>query len=159
VSSAVRPDTDRFLSDLERRAVASGVFGSIERRGEELRCQAKDAAAEAWYVVAAAANGWTVRLVTADRWLSESIETDLMHYGDPIEELIEEELAELGHDLKAVPMPPVKHFRDEAKLYTFESTLSGLPAERMADAVAVLLHAYEAAFRQLGDMEGGDEDE
>ena len=51
-----------------------------------------------------------------------------MHYGDPIEELVEEELAELGWKGK---IPTIRHFRDDAKLYTFENEL---PAVACADA-------------------------
>jgi len=75
-----------------------------------------------------------------------------MHYGDPIEELVEEELAELGWKGK---IPTIRHFRDDAKLYTFENEL---PAVACADAelAAKFLFAYEAAFRSLGDVGSGD---
>ena len=146
------------LSILDRVAgVArnSGCFGDVDLRDAALRCAAKEAAAEAWYTVQHEAGGWCVSLSTADRWLSESIETDLLHFGDPIEELIEEELVELGHDPKRdAPMPTVKHLRSEDKLYTFENSVPELGA---TTATKFLL-AYEAAFRALGDVGGGGED-
>jgi hypothetical protein len=158
VANAITLDTQRFLSDIKAAALSSGVFTEVALEGGALRCKAKDAAADAWYSIVPQAGGWWVRLTTADRWLSESIETDLMHYGDPIEELIEEELVELDHDLKTDgAMPQVKHFRSEDKLYTFENPI---PLDRAADQVAAsriatrFLLAYEAAFRQLGDMAG-----
>lgn len=162
MSHAITLDTDRFLRDLLAAAKASNVFADVALTNGELRCKAKDAAADAWYSIVAQAGGWWVRLATPDRWLSESIETDLMHYGDPIEELVEEELVELGHDPKRHPaMPTVKHFRSEDKLYTFENPV---PLGEVADASAAAevatryLLAYEAAFRQLGDMAGGDDE-
>jgi hypothetical protein len=92
-----------------------------------------------------------VRFATPDRWLSESIESDLMHFGDPIEELVEEELAELGWRGK---VPSIKHFRDDAKLYTFENAVP----TRDVDTAFKFLRAYEAAFRALGDV-GGEKDD
>jgi hypothetical protein len=168
VTASANISTAQFLRDLAADATARGLFETVHVEGTALRCKAKDAAADAWYTVAAdGPNGtWMVRLATGDRWLSESIETDLMHYGDPIEELVEEELVELGHDVaRDGAMPAIKHFRSEEKLYTFENPIpiDALLA-RGEGAVAVtvasrFLHAYEAAFRQLGDMAGGDEDE
>lgn len=155
-------DTNRFLSDLRSAAERANVFAEIALDGTTLRCKAKDAAADAWYSLVRQGDQWWVRLATADRWLSESIESDLMHFGDPIEELIEEELVELGHDPKVDgAMPPVKHFRSEDKLYTFENPIPLAAAADDAAAVRIasrFLLAYEAAFRQLGDMEGGDEE-
>jgi hypothetical protein len=73
---------------------------------------------------------------------------------EALEELVEEELAELGWKGK---VPTIRHFRDDAKLYTFENAL---PAGVTGDAalVAKFLFAYEAAFRALGDVGGGDEE-
>lgn len=166
MAPAISIDTERFLDEVRAAAETSGAFASVERRGDSLRCKAKDVGADAWYSVllpagesaSAAESPWWVRLATPDRWLSESIEADLMHYGDPIEELVEEELVELGHDPKLdEPMPQVKHFRSEDKLYTFENPI---PMGRARDAAhaariaARYLLAYEAAFRRLGDMAG-----
>ncbi len=150
-------DDPRFLHDLRAAADRAGVFADISVDRTALRCKAKEAAADAWYSVVRQGNAWWVRLATPDRWLSESIESDLMHYGDPIEELIEEELVELGHDPKRdAPMPTVKHFRSEDKLYTFENPIpiaDGASHEAAVALASRYLLAYEAAFRQLGDMQ------
>jgi len=152
--SSVNPILQSVLTEARTR----GVFSSIEVLPDRLRCHAKDCPEPAWYELegAADATGGTlvVRFATPDRWLSESIESDLMHFGDPLEELVEEELAELGWKGK---VPTIRHFRDDAKLYTFENAL---PAAVIGDAalVAKFLFAYEAAFRALGDVGGGDED-
>lgn len=143
------------LASVLDQASARGVFASIEAMPDRLRCHAKDCPEPAWYELAAAAGDTLiVRFATPDRWLSESIESDLMHFGDPIEELVEEELAELGWKGK---VPTIRHFRDDARLYTFENAL---PAGVAGDPalVAKFLFAYEAAFRALGDVGGGDEE-
>ncbi|MFZ4749154.1 MAG: hypothetical protein ACOYMM_01465 [Phycisphaerales bacterium] len=150
-SSAVNP----ILQSVLNEARARGVFSSIEVMPDRLRCHAKDCPEPAWYELEGATDSsLVVRFATPDRWLSESIESDLMHFGDPLEELVEEELAELGWKGK---VPTIRHFRDDAKLYTFENAL---PAGVTGDAalVAKFLFAYEAAFRALGDVGGGDEE-
>ena len=138
-------------------ARSSGCFGDVEMKEATLRCAAKDAAAEAWYTVQHEGGGWCVSLSTADRWLSESIETDLLHFGDPLEELIEEELVELGgHG----PVPAPKHFRADDRSYVFVNRipLDNGDANHVAGHIGKWLLAYEAAFRNLGDMAGGDEE-
>jgi hypothetical protein len=54
-------------------------------------------------------------------------------------------------------VPTIRHFRDDDKLYTFENPV---PAESVdsPELVAKFLFAYEAAFRALGDVGGGDEE-
>jgi hypothetical protein len=164
VTATLRIDQASFLKDLHAAATKAGVFADVALLPDGLRCTAKDAAADAWYWVVRVGDTsqWIVRMATPDRWLSESIESDLMHYGDPIEELVEEELVELGHDPKREGgVPTIKHFRSEDRLYTFENPI---PLDAAADQAAAttiasrFLLAYEAAFRQLGDMAGGDED-
>ena len=152
-------NVDRFLNAVRTNAEKAGVFAEVKLDRGMLRCLARDAAEEAWYRVEPAAHGgWSVSLVTPNRWLSESIEADLMHHGDPIEELIEEELVELGWQEDALP---VKHFRSEDMLYTFVSPVPIAAGHAEDDAVkraTTCLLAYEAAFRELGDMSGGDEE-
>jgi hypothetical protein len=141
-----------LLQSVNHEAASRGVFSKIESLPDRLRCHAKDCPEPAWYELAAVDGGLVIRFATPDRWLSESIESDLMHFGDPIEELIEEELAELGWRGK---IPAVKHFRDDNRLYTFENAVPALDAV----TASKFLLAYEAAFRALGDVGGGDEDE
>jgi hypothetical protein len=155
-------NVDGFLNGVRSGAEQAGVFAEVKIDRGALSCAARDAAEPAWYRIerAASADGgaWRVALVTPNRWLSESIESDLMHFGDPIEELIEEELVEQGYRGTALP---VKHFRSDDMLYTFVSPLPIDPAAGEADAIRTAtqcLLAYEAAFRELGDMSGGDEE-
>ncbi|MBM4052628.1 MAG: hypothetical protein FJ270_07825 [Planctomycetes bacterium] len=139
------------LNAIAAKATERGVFASVTLHGQDLECAALEAAA-ATYSLHARGDQVTVRLRTTDRWLSESIETDLMHFGDSIEDLVADELIELGGDGK---VPKIRHFRNDAREFVFENDLP------QADDRAALLFllAYEAAFRQLGDMGGSDGDE
>lgn len=141
-----------ILDDVRRRATAAGVFADVRIDGGRLVCPAKASAAPAEYRVDPDGGRLWVSLVTADRWLSQSIEADLVHTGDKLEELLDEELVELG----VVGAKPVfEHFRSEDKLFTFRTPVAGHAA---GTEVAAWLLAYEAMFRRLGDMAGGDED-
>lgn len=148
---------DEFLNGIKASAEKAGVFGEVKvTRHQTVQCAALESAEPAWYRIEKIDGQWNVSLVTADRWLSESIEADLMHYGDPIEELIEEELVELGYKGKALD---VKHYRSDDLLYTFRSPIPAKEDDgaKAVDVAAKCLLAYEAAFRELGDMQGGDE--
>ena len=111
-----------------------------------LTCGALEAAAPAQYILAEEDGTWFVGLKTTDRWLSESIEADLMHSGDSLEELVEEELVDMG---LAVNEVSTQHFRDERMQYVFRSPL---PQDVTPEQAALWLLAYEATFRELGDM-------
>ena len=109
-------------------------------------------------VVEDAGRAW-VALATADRWLSQSIEQDLVHTGDKLHDLMDEELAEQGHRGKCERF---EHFRDESKTFVFRTPIPVDRGSSAADAAALItrfLLACEAMFRPLGDMAGGDDDE
>ena len=131
-------------------AELSGVFGAV-RVGERLEAEAVGSAEPAWYRVEFEDGAVWVGLVMEDRWLSESIEAELMHTGDKIEELLDEELSDQGFE--GGPLA-VEHFRSEGMLFTFRSRV----ASGSAETVSQCLLAYEACFRQLGDMSAEEED-
>lgn len=137
-----------FLSTITQKANASGRFAAVEQSSDAIRCRAKGAAAEAWYVLDREGDGWAVSLLTPDRWLSESIEGDMLEGRDTAEELIDDELVELGFPGKA---QQVKHYRDDAKMYVFRSRIP-VDANAAGDAATYLL-GFEAAFVNLGDMQ------
>lgn len=148
------------LRDLARAARDAAVFADVRADDLRLECDARGPDVPAFYRVdlqsAAGAPVVCVSLVTPDRWLSQSIEQDLVHTGDKLSELLDEELAELGHN---GPAPKVEHYRSDDKLYTFRSPL-GLSAEHAGSpearrVIALHLLAYEALFKHLGDMPGG----
>lgn len=143
------------------RARAVETFGEIDASPEMLSCAAKGSAEPAFYRLFADAGHLWVALVMDNRWQSQSIEQTLMHTGDKLADLLEEEFADL--DMPGT-RPQVDHFRDAAKLFTFRSKVATLDeVERDPVAAAKLawnyLLAYEATFHQLGDMEGGGDDE
>ena len=147
---------DSLLRTVAANAAAARVFGEIQSGAAMLRCKALSSAEEAWYRLERDADHWFVSLVTPDRWLSESIEADLMHHGDPIEELVHEELVELDYDGPALT---IKHYRSDDMLYTFRSPIPVREGdvEQSADVATKCLLAYETAFRELGDMNVDDE--
>lgn len=150
--------TSEFLDAVAERARNAGVFGSvsIDRNaagGGMVCCAAKNSAEPAEYRIFSEDGKTWVAFVTPNRWLSESIESDLMHTGDAIEELIDEELAEL--DYKGPPLGACQHFRDDQKLFTFRSVVPGSPPS--VETATTCLLAYEACFRRLGDVDAGDE--
>jgi hypothetical protein len=147
------------VADRVRAARAEGepVFGPVEVREGMLVCRARASAAPASYRLFLEQGRLWVSLVMADRWLSESIESDLVEHGDKLEDLLEEEMVELGRH----PEAPARfeHFRSDALLFTFRSPLPISPeqagSEAAVDTAAVWLLAYEATFRNLGDMNEG----
>jgi hypothetical protein len=150
--SKAGPSVGGVLKEVAARAGAAGVFGAVEERDGKLVCTAKASSAPASFRLGVEHDGglW-VSLVTADRWLSQSIEADLVHTGDKLPDLLEEEFAELG---RPGERPRVEHFRSDDLLFTFRSPVPTADA----DAAAAYLLAYEACFRRLGDMEAGGED-
>lgn len=146
-------DTEATLNQVKARAQAAGVFGPIRTEGDRLVCPAAASAEPADYRIWSEPDGrFWVELVTANRWLSESIETDLVHTGDKLNELLDEELADLGW--QGAPAT-FEHFRSDDLLFTFRSRVPD-PAP---GSVATWLLAYEQCFRQLGDMDDtGEED-
>ena len=143
-----------LLQKVRSIAESAHVFGPISIKDDRLVCHAKAAAAPASYRLFSDQDKLFASLVMADRWLSESIETDLLHTGDKMEDLLEEEMVEQG--LKAGKLP-IEHFRSDDLLFTFRSPLPIKPdSPDAAQSAAKYLLAYEACFRNLGDMNAGE---
>jgi hypothetical protein len=147
-----------LLEHAAAKARASDVFGEVTLRPGMLEAAAKESAEPAAYRLSVEGGKLWVSLVTDNRWLSQSIEQDLVHTGDRLDDLLHEELVDLGY---AGLAPKFEHFRSEDKLFTFRSVvpvniLSPSAADRET-AVQFLL-GYEACFRNLGDMEADDEE-
>lgn len=158
----------RRVADAARRA---GVFAAVNAAESSIECDAKDSGAPAHYSLFLAPDRaghprlWGA-LITADRWLSQSIEQDLVHTGDKLNELMDEELADQGHGAAsgAGRSEPFEHFRDEDKRFVFRTPLPVDPAHLSAgnlDSAALVasrfLLALEAMFRPLGDMSAADD--
>lgn len=150
---AMGTNAELMLERVRERAEQAGVFGPVRLESGRLVCPAAASAEPADYRVFTEADGsvW-VELVTANRWLSESIETDLVHTGDKLNELLDEELADLGWEGGASTF---EHYRSDDMLFTFRSKVP----DPTPESVAVWLLAYEQCFRQLGDMDDTGEDD
>jgi len=153
---STKVDLRSVLDQVQSRAERAGVFDSVSCQGDSLVCQARGAAEPAFYRLDFRDGALTVSLEMEDRWLSESIEASLMNSGDALEELLDDELAELGYEGDE---PTYRHFRSEAKRFTFETPIltDGLQGEALAERAAQFLLGYEACFRQLGDMSQSDD--
>lgn len=159
IMSPPAPAPSDFLDRVAQRTKSAGVFASVERSEKGLQCAALGTAAPAWYRLDVQSGQPWISLVTPDRYLSQSIELDLVHTGDKLEDLLEEELVDLGFDAGTLRF---EHFRSEDKLFTFRSKLpldpSALSTPTAADTAAICLLAYEACFRRLGDMASNEDD-
>ena len=152
------PETAALLETVAERARQAGVFASVAVADGVLSCEASGSAEKAFYRVVPEEETLWVALVMADRWQSESIEADLMHTGDKLGELIEEELVDLGYDQEG-PVP-FEHYRSDDMLFTFRSKLPvSADAAGADEAVFQWLRAYEACFANLGDMTAGEDDD
>ena len=109
---------DGLFEAVASRAREAGVFASVRVEAERLVCIAKEVESAEYRLDWDEAGTLWVSLVTPDRWLSGSIEGDLVHTGDKMDELVTDELVELGCD---DVVDTVEHFRSEDLLFTFRS--------------------------------------
>lgn len=155
----VSPAAIRLFEAVRAAVARSDVFGAVELKKAPpmLACAAKNSAEPAEYRLFEDGSKLWVSLVTDNRWLSQSIEAHLVNTGDKLEELLDEELYDVGYEGNALSF---EHFRSPDKLYTFRSPLPiSADAPDAAGIAAKCLLAYEACFRRLGDMDAADEDE
>lgn len=143
------------LEQVAQKADDSGVFEAVTLKNNTLSCTAKGEEVDATYYIEEDDGTLYVGLRTPDRWLSESIEADLMHTGDKMHELLEDELYELG----IKDTLTFQHYRDEDKQYTFRSSLTEFLNTHGHTPETLLkpLLAYQAMFLQLGDMDADEE--
>ena len=152
-----------LLAAVATAAKASGVFGEVTTHPLRVDCAAPASAAPAFYRITFEDGTLFTSLVTSDRYLSQSIEQDLVHTGDKLEELLEEELVELNYNTPINrATTKMQHFRSEDKLFTFRIALP-FSTESFASPAShkiatQFLMGMEATFRRLGGMEeSGDE--
>ncbi len=145
------------LEHVQSLARDADVFDAVQITDGRLDCRARGCESEAYFRVEEDESQVWVSFVTPDRWLSESIEADLEHTGDDLEELLEEELAELGVEAEM----NYQHYRSEDRLFTFRTPIPLQirgEARTAAELAAKYLLAYEACFRELGDVAGASEE-
>lgn len=145
------------LDGVAAAAREAGVFGDVVVQGDRVIAKATASAAPAEYRVEVSARSTTVGVYTTDRWLSHSVEADLLHTGDDLASLLKDELEELGY---RGPDLTVEHFRDDDKFFVFRSVTGVQPTDPQAvQRLSTLLRGYEACFRHLGDMHQDDEND
>lgn len=156
--AAAETQFSEAIEHARTKAEEAGVFLSVKLEGGDLVCQALGSAEEAFYRLQPRSEGLFVVLDMKDRWQSESIESDLMHSGDSLEELFDEELAELGYEGDT---PTYQHFRNDEMRFVFQSPvpIDGRSADEAGVIASQYLLGYEACFRQLGDMDEDDGEE
>ncbi len=155
--STLSEDTKQALYKYAQQgAIKADVFGPIAIDDRGLSCQAKNAAEEAFYRVSIVDDTIWISLETKDRWLSGSIEGDLVNTGDKLDELIEEEVVDLGHHEAKVGFD---HFRSPEMMYVFRSRLStAIDDPKASEHALIWLLGYEIVLRELGDMDETQED-
>ncbi len=150
-------ETQKVLARVADAARAAGVFGEVVAGSTRVDCAASNAPADARYRVECGPDGTYLSFLTPDRWLSHSIEADLMNTGDDLSELLEEELVELGW--RGGARLEFEHFRDDDRLFAFRARLPDDTAARAgterAEDLRIGLLALEACFRRLGDVDAG----
>ena len=151
------------LQQIAQRVRDSGLFGevTIAPTPPMLSAAAASSADPAEYRITVEEGKVWVSLVTAARYLSQSIEQTLVHSGDKAGDLLRDGLIDVGLlSAHSDPLPIVEHFRSQPpeKLYTFRPP----PALAAADlaqadgqmaAVKTLL-AYRETVDELGGMAG-----
>jgi len=152
--------TAELMRAVAALAESKGCFADVRVVGSMVDCRAKQCPDDAAYRLAIEDGRLYVSWLSADRYLSQSIEADLMWTGDDLDEMFAEELADLGWT--GGPLGGVEHFRNSEKLFTFRSAvpldIDRLDSGRDAQALVNCLLAYEAVFGQLGDMKGDDDE-
>lgn len=138
-------------------AKAANVFGSIETQGSTITLEAWGAAEPACYRVYLDGPEPIIELATKDRWLSESIEAELVESGDKLDELIEDELVDLGYPEDS-GVVKFEHYRSDDMEFVFRSRVIPAAGQDIAQACKIWLLGYEQCFRQLGDMDESEED-
>lgn len=153
------PDTDTLapIFDATIKPLKDAeVFANVTRTEVGVRCDAMHIDEECYYAAHVDQDGtlW-VGWYSPDRWVSGSIEGDLVHTGDKIDELLEEELVDLGLSIKL----PLEHYRNDDKIFVFHGKLE-LPSDptEATDTLVKVLLAFQTCFVELGDM-APDEDE
>lgn len=150
--TAAPPSLAAFFSAAAEIVRSSGAFAEVESGPMLVRCTDPVQPEAAFRIVYEDDKLWAA-WVSPNRYLSQSIEAEVKWTGDDIDELIDEEVEAQGWT--GAKIGRFQHFRSEDRLYTFRSELPISPTAASAahakDALAFLL-AYQAAFRNLGDM-------
>lgn len=160
-------DFSQLIDALVGKAEELDIFDGVEAQADRVLCFADGPESPAWYMIrfdhfvggGAYDDGEeqkpsvTLSWNSKDRYLSQSIESDLVYTGDDLDDMLDEELVDLGWSRGR--LDPFKHYRDEEETFVF---VFRIPIEqsklRMQDADDLLkcLQAADLVFSELGDM-------
>jgi len=145
--------TDRVIDALK----GVSEFASVESRDGMIVCTAKETPEPVEYRLFIEDGALWVSWSTEDRWLSQSVEADLVFTGDDLNDMIDEEIVDLGWDHGR--LEGNEHFRSEDKRYTFRSkiNLDAAGIEKAGTDLVFCAQAYDIVFCELGDMKGDEE--
>lgn len=162
----MRAELGTVIDAVVKELGASDAFESVGIADEGkpdhvlLIAVAKDTPEPVFYRLEVVDGLLAVSWCSPDRYISQSIETDVLWTGDDLDDLIDEELVDLGWNRGR--LKPLKHFRNDEMLFVFISQTpikAGEATEADAADLAKAVLAYEIAFRELGDMAGDEDDD
>lgn len=152
---------ERVLRAAGELAREGGAFDAAEVSGGVLTCHAAGTPEDVWFRIEFDDGVLWVSWVTPNRYISQSIEADLMWTGDDLDDMIDEELVDQGWT--GGSLGPMEHFRNDERLYTFRSRVPMDTAQLGGDGAALwlvqCLRAYSEAFGELGDMKPDPDEE
>lgn len=166
-------DFSQLIDAIAQKADALDLFDGVEVQEDRVLCFADGPESPAWYAIrfnhfvgGAAYDeeseqqpSVTLSWNSKDRYLSQSIESDLVYTGDDLDDMLDEELVDLGWTRGR--FDPFKHYRDEEETFVF---IFRIPLEQRklkvsdADDLLKCLQAADLVFSELGDMAEDDED-
>jgi hypothetical protein len=157
----VSPELATLFERVRERLDASDRFDSAGVEGPCVVAHATDAPEEVRYRIEFDGSALWAAWVSEDRYISQSIEAEIMWTGDDLDDMIDEESVDAGWSLGR--LEPMEHFRNEEMLFTFRSKLPIAPskanAEKHAEQMVAVLTGYAEAFAELGDMKPDDDDD
>ncbi len=146
----------RLLEEVRVLAEASDDFDEARLENQSLLVHAADAPSEVFYRIEMDSGTMFVSWISADRYVSQSIEAELMWTGDDLDDLIDEELIDTGWTHGR--LGEMEHFRNDQQLFTFRSAIHTELDSLDPQSLYGCLLAYHLAFSELGDMKPDAED-
>ena len=161
MTDALAPNAQALLTRIAERALAHDVFDSAEVKGSMVYAHATDSPEEAFYRVEIDEEGVFVSWASEDRYISQSIEAELMWTGDDLDDMIDEGAQDAGWTLGR--MEPLKHYRDEGMHFVYRSKTPIAPADAdagaHADQLVAAMAGYAEAMAEFGDMKPESDDD
>ena len=161
MTTAIPANADAFLNEALKLCQAHERFDTAQRVGDLVTCHAHGTVDEAQFCIEVDDDGVWLTWASLDRYLSQSIEAELMFTGDDLDDMVDEEIVDAGWELGK--LAPNAHHRDEDMRFVFrwktaitpDTVDAGAHAEPFAKALAGMVEA----FAELGDMAPEDDDD